>query len=96
MPTSIALLSGWILVCSVASFVLMAVDKRAARSQLTRIRETSLLTLAAVGGWPGTVAGMLVFRHKSQKMSFRVRCALVSALNAWLVWLVVMWIGVAA
>lgn len=83
------MLGSWLIGCSVASFCLMGLDKYAARAQLPRTSEATFLKLAAVGGWPGTLAAMLVFRHKRKKASFKWRCALAILLNASMVWLAI-------
>jgi hypothetical protein len=47
---------------SVASFVLMGLDKRAARLGNRRTSEKTLLLVSLSGGWPGTLGAMLWFR----------------------------------
>ena len=57
-----------------------------------RVAEASLLWVSALGGWPGGLLGMVLFRHKSAKGSFQLKfaaafflwAALVYA--AWRVW----------
>nr|WP_056164353.1 DUF1294 domain-containing protein [Leifsonia sp. Leaf325] len=58
---------------SVLSFVLYGVDKGAAVAGRRRIPEATLHLVAVLGGWPGAVVGQTVFRHKTQKASFRLR-----------------------
>ena len=61
---------GWTLVASGWTFLLFGFDKwRAGRGQ--RVAESSLLWSSALGGWPGGLLGMIVFRHKSAKPSFQ-------------------------
>jgi uncharacterized membrane protein YsdA (DUF1294 family)/cold shock CspA family protein len=59
------------LVTSILSFVVYAVDKRAATTGGWRISESSLLALGIIGGWPGAILGQQVFRHKTRKAGFR-------------------------
>lgn len=61
----------WYVLLSVVTFVLYAVDKSAAIHQRWRIRERTLHILSVVGGWPGAIIGQKLFRHKTQKRSFR-------------------------
>jgi len=56
---------------SILCFVAYGVDKRAALNGTWRTPEASLLLLGLVGGWPGAIVGMHVFRHKTRKVSFR-------------------------
>lgn len=58
---------------SALCFVLYGVDKAAARAGRDRISESTLLSLGAIGGWPGAIVAQQVFRHKTSKRSFRLR-----------------------
>ena len=58
---------------NLAAFMAMAADKAAARDNQSRVRESTLLNLALLGGWPGIWAGMRAFRHKTRKEPFRSR-----------------------
>jgi len=57
---------------SVATFVTYGLDKRRARQGGRRVSEKTLHMLGLCGGWPGALAGQRVFRHKTQKFTFRV------------------------
>ena len=59
-------------VMSAITFVAYGIDKRQAVRQRRRISEKRLHQFALLGGWPGAWAGRQVFRHKTQKTSFRV------------------------
>ncbi len=65
-------LLGWILGASVSTFAIYGLDKTLARLQRTRVPESVLLGLAALGGSPGALAAMRVFRHKTIKQSFLI------------------------
>ena len=56
---------------SLLAFVLFGIDKRRAVRDQPRISERTLLLTALLGGWPGSVIGAVVFRHKTVKVSFR-------------------------
>lgn len=58
-------------------FVLMGMDKRAARRNKWRIPERRLLTLGLIGGGIGGILGMLVFHHKTHRIYFTI-CYLVN------------------
>ena len=53
-------------------FVLMGIDKRAARRNKWRIPERKLLTLGLIGGGFGGILGMLVFHHKTHRIYFTI------------------------
>ena len=60
----------WLILASVWSFALFGLDKwRAKRDRARRIPQFTLLLVSALGGWPGGLLGMVVFRHKSAKPS---------------------------
>jgi uncharacterized membrane protein YsdA (DUF1294 family) len=59
-------------VMSAITFVAYGIDKRQAIHEGRRISEKRLHQFALLGGWPGAWAGQRVFRHKTQKTSFRV------------------------
>lgn len=60
------------LIMSVVTFALMGCDKRRAVMGQWRIRERTLFLCAALLGGIGGVLGMLVFRHKTKHLSFRM------------------------
>jgi len=60
---------------SVVAFAVFGWDKRQASRGGRRVPEATLLTLAALGGLPGALLGMRVFRHKTRKGSFRLAVA---------------------
>ena len=54
-----------------AVFLAYGWDKRAAVRGRTRVPESTLLLLGALGGTPGAFAGQEVFRHKTRDRRFR-------------------------
>ncbi|KGM32378.1 DUF1294 domain-containing protein [Inquilinus limosus] len=68
-----AALALYLLAASVAAFALFAWDKGCAVAGRRRIPERTLLTVAAIGGMPGAIAGQRLLRHKTRKEPFRTR-----------------------
>lgn len=64
------LLLGMVGLCSLANFVLCAVDKHAAKAGRRRIPEKRFFTIALLGGGPGLWLGMRCFHHKTLHRSF--------------------------
>jgi uncharacterized membrane protein YsdA (DUF1294 family) len=60
------------LLMSLATFIVYAIDKSAARKGTWRTQENTLHILALVGGWPGAMIAQQTLRHKTRKQPFRV------------------------
>lgn len=60
----------YLLVINVIAFLAMYIDKKRAKWGKWRIKESTLLTLVLLGGGIGGIAGMYMFRHKTQKPRF--------------------------
>jgi len=55
---------------NLAAFAAFGIDKARAAGGHRRIRESTLLLLAVLGGTPGAYAGRALFRHKTRKQPF--------------------------
>lgn len=75
----------WVGALSLVDLGLCVVDKARARAGRGRVRERTLLGIAALGGSPGLLLGMLLARHKTRKLGFLAPLALIVALQAALV-----------
>ena len=73
------LLLYYLLIINAAGFLLMLVDKWKAKKNRWRIRESTLLLVAALGGSIGSLAGMYLFRHKTQHLKFTLGIPLILA-----------------
>ncbi len=60
------------LILTVFALLLMGYDKACAKKGARRIRESSLMVLATVGGAAGIFLGMRMFRHKTRKPKFSI------------------------
>ncbi|HEX2860752.1 MAG TPA: DUF1294 domain-containing protein [Lacunisphaera sp.] len=80
-------LVGWVGAMSAASCLLFGYDKWQAGRQGGRLAESTLLLASAVGGWPGGLAGMVLFRHKTAKRGFQAKFTMTGLVWAGLVWL---------
>ena len=60
----------YFLIINAAGFCLMCADKLRAQKNQWRIRESTLLIVAALGGSPGCLAAMYLVRHKTRHPKF--------------------------
>jgi uncharacterized membrane protein YsdA (DUF1294 family) len=68
--TPTLILIAWHAAWSVVAVVAYALDKRAAVRGARRIPEVRLHTLSLLGGWPGALLAMRLFKHKRRKAAF--------------------------
>ncbi len=66
----------WLIVASIITFLVFGFDKWRAGSARSRVPEFTLASLGAIGGWPGGLLGMILFRHKTAKWTFKFKFAL--------------------
>ncbi len=62
----------YLIIINIVTFVTFGVDKRKAKKDKWRISEQALVTLMVIGGAFGGYFGMEKFRHKTQKLKFKV------------------------
>ena len=62
----------YLLIVNAVAFIVMLVDKYKAKKNLWRIPQATLMTLAAIGGSSGALAGMYLVRHKTLHLKFTV------------------------
>ena len=63
------------------TFAAFGIDKLKAEGRHRRVRESTLLWLALLGGSPGAYAGRTMFRHKTRKQPFSSRLHTIAALQ---------------
>ena len=69
----------FVIVINVIALLAFGTDKLRAVCHKRRIRESTLLTIAFIGGSFGALAGMYLFRHKIRKKHFSVGVPLMLA-----------------
>ena len=85
------LLYSYLLIINAAGFLLMLVDKWKAKKNRWRIRESTLLIVAALGGSVGSLLGMYLFRHKTLHLKFTLGIPLILAGQCILAVVVMAW-----
>lgn len=80
----------WLLAASVLDFSLMGADKRRAKAHRRRVPEKVFFWVAVLGGSPGAILGMWIFRHKTRHWYFKYGLPAILlaqlALGLWLAW----------
>ena len=79
MPSTF--LTTYLVLVNAAAFVLMLSDKQKAKKGAWRIPERTLLSIAALGGSAGAIAGMYLFRHKTRHLQFKIGLPLILAVQ---------------
>ena len=67
----------YFLIVNAAGFLSMLLDKHKARKNLWRISESTLLTIALLGGSIGSLVGMYLVRHKTKHFKFTLGIPLI-------------------
>lgn len=81
----------WFGFWNVLAFLTFGYDKWRAGRSGHRVSEFTLTLLGAIGGWPGGLLGMNLFRHKTVKWTFQLKYALAlipfaAEVWSWLYW----------
>jgi len=74
-----------------AAFAAFGIDKSRAERGMWRIKESTLLGLALIGGTLGAYAGRKAFRHKTRKqpfsgLLFAIAVLQLGVLGSWIWW----------
>lgn len=62
----------YLIIVNILSLFLMKIDKTKAIKRKERIPEIVLITISFLGGSIGSIIGMYLFHHKTQKLKFQI------------------------
>ena len=79
----------YLILINFIAFLSMYIDKKKAIKGKWRIKESTLLMLALVGGSVGAIIGMYAFHHKTQKPRFFLGIPIITVLQILIVILLV-------
>lgn len=79
----------YLILINFIAFLSMYIDKKKAIKGKWRIKESTLLILALVGGSVGAIIGMYAFHHKTQKPRFFLGIPIIIVLQILIVILLV-------
>lgn len=71
----------YVVIINIATFSLYGIDKRKAKKNAWRIKESTLLFAALIGGSVGALAGIYIFRHKTKHLKFKIGVPLILILQ---------------
>ncbi|MBP5331295.1 MAG: DUF1294 domain-containing protein [Lachnospiraceae bacterium] len=71
----------YLAIMNIIGFAIMGADKKKAKDNAWRIRESTLFLISLIGGSIGTLVGMYVFRHKTRHWYFVVGMPLILILH---------------
>ncbi len=71
----------YLIIINTVGILLMYIDKQKAKKGAWRIPEKTLFIVTTLGGGIGTILGMYIFRHKTQKLNFVVGLPLITILE---------------
>ena len=83
-PTHTNLTLAYLGVINLISLLMFGIDKSRAKRGGHRISETDLFLVSLAGGAIGGSLGMLLFRHKTQKMGFKTVMFIIILINLYL------------
>ena len=75
------LLCLYLLIINALGLLIMLADKEKAKKHRWRIPESTLLTVAALGGSIGCYAGMRLFHHKTRKPKYYIGVPVIFAVQ---------------
>lgn len=71
----------YFIIINIIGLLAMYIDKQKAKKGKWRIPERTLFIITALGGGIGTISGMYLFRHKTQKIAFVIGFPLITILE---------------
>lgn len=87
MNTDLKIILLYLFAINIVAFFAFGIDKYKAKRDKWRIPESTLLSMAVLGGSIGALAGMKVWRHKTLHDKFRIGIPVIIALQiAVVVW----------
>ena len=80
-PIITLVICGIVILMSILTFALYAIDKRRAKTNQWRIKEATLIGLAFLMGGIGALLGMSLLRHKTKHLQFKILIPLAVVFN---------------
>ena len=78
-------LIAYLIIINIIGFMMYRSDKKRSEKGRWRIKETTLLAFSLIGGGIGSMLGMNVYRHKTQKRKFQFGVPILTLIS--IVWI---------
>lgn len=82
-------LIAYLLVINLVGFIAYGSDKKRSEKGSWRIKESTLLIFSLIGGGFGSILGMKVYRHKTQKKKFQFGVPILTAISIVIVYFII-------
>lgn len=79
----------YLILINFVSLFAYRLDKRKSEKGKWRIKESTLLILSFVGGGIGSMLGMGLYRHKTQKNKFKFGVPLLTIVSIIIIWFII-------
>ena len=76
----------YFIIINIIAFLAYFIDKTKAKYNKYRISENTLLFLALIGGGVGSIIGMNLLRHKTQKSKFTILVPILTIMNIFILY----------
>lgn len=80
----------YFIVINFIAFFSMYIDKKRAIKNEWRIKESTLISIAVIGGSIGSITGMYSFRHKTKHIKFTLGIPLIIFLQLLLIYIYIL------
>ena len=71
----------WLIFINIITYIIYAIDKYKSMHHKWRIRESTLILLAVIGGSVGALLAMYTVRHKTKHNKFRIGVPVILAVQ---------------
>lgn len=77
----------YLIVINLMSFIMFYADKKRAKKDKWRIKESTLHMFSFLGGTIGSIGAMVLFHHKTKKTMFRIITAAALVFNCFVIYI---------
>lgn len=83
------IITGYLIFINTIGIIFIAIDKQRAKKGYWRIKENTLLIIAALGGSLGVLFSMRIFHHKTKKPKFYIGIPMIILVQAIVIYMII-------